>query len=360
MRQETIPLLERLLLTHAPSGVEGEMDDLCLAELAPLCADVRRDEAGNIIGLIRGAGHGSPIRLMAHKDEIGCLVARVDDDGRMRLEALGGAQAWVYGEGPMDVLGDEIVTGVLGIGSKHTSELSADIHAAKTTKPMSWDVVRLDCRLTRDALTAKGIGVGSRVCVARSRKHPLFMGDYVAGYAIDDKAAVAALLLVGRILHRRKAPPPCDVYLCMTSAEEPGIQGAAYAARTLPGETVIAVDVAPVAPEYPVELTPNPVVVYKDAVFIYDKPLSDALCTAAESEGYAPQRMVVRGYGSDASHVVKYGLTARAVLIGLPTANTHGYEIIHQDSIEACARVLVAHIVGAPTSRASRRRPRAR
>jgi len=354
MRDQALALLERFLLTHSPSGEEREMEQACLDELEGVCSRVWQDEAGNVVGLIEGKTDAPPLRIMAHKDEIGCIVARIEANGKMRLEALGGAQAWVYGEGPLDVLGDEVVTGILGIGSKHCSALSPDIHAAKTNKPMSWDAARLDCKLTRDELAEKGIGIGTRVCLSRSRKPLTVMGDYVAGYAMDDKAAVAAAVLVARLLKASRKKPQQDVYLCMTSAEEVGIHGAPYAARTLPGDTVIAVDVAPVAPEYPIEPGPEPVILYKDGAFIYHKGLSDELGAISESLGHQPQRMVVRGYGSDASYVAKYGLAGKVAAVCMATENTHGCEVIHIDSVVRCAEVLASYAAGSPVKSARR------
>jgi len=282
--------------------------------------------------------------LMAHKDEIGCIVARIDDDGKLRLEPLGGAVAWIYGEGPLDVLGDEVLTGVFGVGSMHVSDLSADIQAAKTHRPLSWDVCRLDCKLDPKQLAERGITVGSRACISRARKQPLWLGEFVAGYGLDDKAAVAVLLLVARLLKEAGRKPARDTYLCMTSAEETGIAGAPFAARTLPGDVAIAVEVAPVAPEYPITPGPDPVVIYKDAQGVYDKALSDELCRLAAGLGLEPQRLVVRCFGSDTSALFKYGLAGRVAALAFPTENTHGCEIAHADALLNCARVLAAYL----------------
>jgi putative aminopeptidase FrvX len=365
MKDELRELLQRLLLTHSPSGHEREMDELCLAALDGLCARVWQDDAGNVIGLVKGSGAGPPLRLMAHKDEIGCMVARIEDDGKMRLEPLGGSLPWVYGEGPLDVLGDEVVTGILGIGSKHVSALSADIHAAKTSQPLAWDKVRLDCKLSREELAKKGVTIGTRVCVSRTRKTPTLMGDYVAGYALDDKAAAAVLLLAAKLLKAARRKPRQDTYLCFTSAEEPGCVGGIYAARSLPGDVVIAVDVAPVAPEYPVEVGARPVVFYMDAHSIYDKRLADELCALCARLGVEPQRMVVRGYGSDASAAAKHGLAGKSALVGFATENTHGCEVAHLDGLVNCAQLVASYAAGAkvqprkpPSKKGARKRGR--
>jgi putative aminopeptidase FrvX len=41
--------------------------------------------------------------------------------------------------------------------------------------------------------------------------------------------------------------------------------------------------------------------------------------------------------GSDASCAASHGLCARPVTLGIPMANSHGYEIMHRDAVEHLA-----------------------
>jgi putative aminopeptidase FrvX len=95
-----------------------------------------------------------------------------------------------------------------------------------------------------------------------------------------------------------------------------------------------------------VEVGARPVVFYMDAVFLYDKPLADELCALSTKLGVEPQRMVVRGYGSDASAAAKQGLAGRAALVGFPTENTHGCEIAHLDGLTNCAHLVASYAAG--------------
>ena len=49
---------------------------------------------------------------------------------------------------------------------------------------------------------------------------------------------------------------------------------------------------------------------------------------------------VYENYSSDASAAKRLGATARAGLIAIPMENTHGYEIIHSQSIDNVALLL--------------------
>jgi len=342
-RNEFIELLKKLLLTHSPSGDESEIECVIKAEMENRCDDVWIDECDNVIGLIRGKTDEHPIRIMAHKDEIGMIVKRVESDGRLRVEPLGGANAWRYGEGPMDVLSDSgVLTGILSIGPSHTSPEAGDMQQVRS-KALDWSMVRIDMKLNREELTQKGVRTGTRVVVSRLRKQPLILGDYICAWGLDDKGGVAIMLNVIKQMFQREKPPR-DVYFIATSVEEPGVSGGAYAARTLPGNETIAIEVVPVHKEYDTQNCASPVVIYKDGTMVYSKKLSDMLYHLGEELEFGCQACSVSSFGSDASYVFKYGLTGKAACVGFPTENTHGYEISHIDGMENLARLIRAFL----------------
>lgn len=345
MREALQDLLNALLVTHSPSGEEREMEELCRRLLQDRCDEVWTDANDNVIGKIAGQAPGAGLLLMAHKDEIGVVVRKIDEDGKLWMEPLGGCVPWAYGEGPFDVLGEEVLTGVLSVGSTHSSHLSPTIAEAKS-RALTWEMAYLDCKLSREELAARGVRIGSRACVARSRKTPLVLGECVGGWALDDKAGVAVLLLVADLLKSSGRRPREDLYLALTGSEEVGIGGGAYVARTIPAATQIAVEIAPVAPEYPITLSAQPVIFYKDAIFIYHKGLADQLAALGDEHCGGHQRLLARSFGSDTSAVAKLGYAGRAGCIGFATENTHGYELGHLGGMESCAKLLAALAAG--------------
>lgn len=350
MTQERLrELLGKLLVTHSPGGDEREMDELVGAELGRFCDEVWRDPHGNVVGKLAGKSSEDAVQVLAHKDEIATIVHKIDDDGKIWLDPVGGAYPFMYAEGPMDLLGDEIVTGVLSAGSKHSTAQSPRIHKVKT-QVMTWDMIYLDCKLSKEELAAKGVQVGTRAVVSRCRKEPLYLGEHVCDYALDDKALVAVMLLAGAEVAAH-GPPPLDVYLVATTSEEGGCSGGAYATQNLPGHTVIALDVAPVAEEYPVELDDRPVITYMDQT-TYDKPLSDGLAALADELGFGAQRALFRSLGTDVGYSTKYGHVSRPASLGVPTENTHGYEIARLGAMTNCARLVSAFLLRAEPQKA--------
>lgn len=331
--------LERLLLAHGPSGVEGEVDAL-LREMLASCGPIRQDRAGSLVLHFEGRRGDGAIAVTAHKDEICMIVKRVEEEGRLRVQPVGGLHPWAVGETPVEVLAGESVPGVLSIGSKHVSGESP-AGALKTGAALTWEKMYVETKLDAGSLARLGVRPGRRVVLARGRKTPWWLGeDYVCGYNLDCRAGLAVLVAAARQLHRE--PPARDVYLVASAEEEIGGLGAVWSVGQLPAETVIALDLAPAAEEYQIENTADPVLPCKDVSGLYDEPLVDHMTALAGDLGFGVQTAVLSSYASDATLARAAGSAGRAALIANPGDNTHGFEICHAGAIVNCARLLLA------------------
>jgi len=345
-RAQLLQLLEELLTTHAPSGDEAEMDAILLPRFRETCVDVRQDSAGNLIGRIPGRSREGAIQVHAHKDEIGMIVKRVEPDGKVQARALGGAYPWKYGEGPVEILGRPgPIPAVLCVGSTHTSAESARMQSARTS-PLAWETVYLDAKLTRAELAAQGVRAGTRAVVARSRKRPLVLGDFVCGWALDDKGAVAIMLGVMEALAPLAGQLPADVYFAATGEEEVAAAGGAFVAASLPAETLIALEVGPVADEYGNANSPQPVIWVSDSYHTYSKRLSDRLMDLAGVLGFGAQPVVYSSAGTDASAARRYGQAGSVACLGFPVENSHGYEVAHIEGMLNTAALLETFLRG--------------
>ena len=86
-----IPLLQELISARGPSGQEDEVRAICIRELETLCDKTWTDASGNVIGFLRGVSNEGPaIRVMAHMDELAMIVKRINEDGTLRVNPLGG------------------------------------------------------------------------------------------------------------------------------------------------------------------------------------------------------------------------------------------------------------------------------
>ncbi len=345
---DPIALLQLLLTARGPSGQEDEIRTVCQELMQPLCQDVWEDAAGNVVGKIAGKDSTiPPIRIMVHMDELAMIVKRINDDGSLAIASLSkGMFPSCYGQGMVEVMGDSArILGVLSYGSVHTTKETENVYRMKP-KPygkgetVEWEDVKVVTRKSPEKLKSLGIHPGTRVVIAQSRRHLQKVEDCLAGYFMDNRAAIAvAMVAVNKFLVNQEKPA-CDVYLVATVCEEIGAEGANYAARSLPGDISIAIDVGPVAKEYQVELSSAPIIVYQDACSTYDKQMCDRFVEIGNEIGLEPQLAVWSNYGSDASIPKHLGQSAKAGLLCLPTENTHGFEIIHEEAISRCAELL--------------------
>src|ERR1700757_5089920 len=144
-----------------------------------------------------------------------------------------------FGLGPCAVLGDhQTLTAVLTVGSEHTTKESPRIWETKPDqggRALDWNHVYVCTGRSPGELAAAGVHAGTRVCVERSKRTMVELGDYVGCYFLDDRAAVTALLHAARLLRdcgRRRVE---DAYLVFSTNQEIGGVGGSYVSASLPG-----------------------------------------------------------------------------------------------------------------------------
>jgi putative aminopeptidase FrvX len=325
-----------LVLQHSPSGMETEIDRFLLARFQELGLETWQDPAGNVIAKIKGLDSTRKIAITAHKDEIGAIVKEIKPDGCLQIRKLGGSFPWIYGEGVVDVLGDQkTISGILSFGSRHVSHESPQ-KAQQENTPLTWESAWVETKLTPEELTACGVRAGSRVVVGKHRKQPLRLQDYIASYTLDNKASVAILLALAASVTN----PAVDLYLVASAKEEVGALGALFFTSNNRLDALIALEICPLAPEYAIADGAAPVLLSQDGYGIYDEELNQELRKAAENAKITLQLAVISGFGSDASIAMKFGHVAKAACLGFPTQNTHGYEIAHLGAIANCVTLL--------------------
>lgn len=331
--------IAELVLYHSPSGVETAIDRPLLDKFQALGLETWQDRAGNVIAKIPGQTAEGAIAITAHKDEIGMLVKSINEDGSLSIRRLGGSFPWIYGEGVVDILGDNTtISGILSFGSRHVSHESPQ-KAQQLDTPVTWEDAWVETKCSLEELSSSGIRPGTKVVVGKHRKQPFRLKDYIASYTLDNKASVAILLA----LAARVTTPAVDIYLVASAKEEVGAIGALYFTQNQSLDALIALEICPLADEYPIESGVAPVLLSQDNYGVYDELLNGEIRTAAQKAQIPLQLAVLDGFGSDASIAMKFGHVARAACLSFPTQNTHGYEIAHLGAIANCIEVLTAY-----------------
>lgn len=341
-------LLQRFVQEYGPVGQEADVRELVQKELKPICQKTWVDEAGNLIGYLPGKNKNpqSAVRILAHLDEISFIISKIEADGQIFVSPLGGTNGYSFGQGPVDILGNqEIISGVLSIGSMHTNDKDSEVWKIKPeggNQALDLSKMYVVTGYNKLEMEQKGIFVGTRVVVAKNRRILSVLNDnLIGGYFMDDRALVVSALMALKEIQEKKLILPIDTYWIFSVAEELGGVGASFAQANLPGSLSLALEVAPAEKHFGIKFNDQPVIVYHDSWSTYDKKSSDELVQVATNLQLQPQRAVYSDFGSDSSVAKRYGHTARSAVMAIPTLNTHGYEILHLTGIKNLAQVLV-------------------
>lgn len=343
---EDLDLLRRLIAARGPSGREDEVRAICREVLEPVCDETWEDPVGNLVSVIRCAdAREKPLLIVSHMDEIAMMVKRVEADGRLAVTNLGGDRPMSFGQCAVDVMADRgPLVGILSLGSLHRTTESSEM-AKLQSHGADWEDVFVITGLDREHVIAAGVHPGAPVVLSAAERHVVEVGDLLGAHFMDDRALLLAGMIVMRALRRRRSELRRDVYYVCSVEEEVTNSGAEYAARTLPGDQIIALEVGPVAQEYETELSCAPILSYGDEKGLYSSKLVERLRAACEAEGTPAQLAVLQGFASDASASIAAGLKPQAAVMCAPTQNTHGFEAIHKDAIGTFAAVLTRFVL---------------
>jgi putative aminopeptidase FrvX len=331
-----IELLQELANVPAPPGQECELAALVVNKAQGLGFEPQFDPKGNVLIHV-GPGDDPKIVVTAHLDELALMCTGIYQDGALEVAAMGGLHPWKWGESPVEILASEPIPGVLSFGSVHTESPAATATQAKS-QAVQWDQTRVFTGRAPDALEGLGVRPGTRVAMARSRRQLTRLGEFVAGYFLDDRADLATWLIM---LERFAAnPPAAPILFAATVSEEVGGHGALYLLQRIRPDHCLALELGPIVPDSPADLCEIPTVWAFDSFAATDPRDLDILAGL----GMPVQFQALSSGGSDATCAASHGLCARPVTLGIPMDNSHGYEIVHRDGIDRLAELASAYI----------------
>lgn len=228
-------VLKELTDAWGVSGYEGTAAEVAAKHLKPFSDEVNIDKVGNVIALKRGDQTDEDrkkILVIAHLDQIGLIVTKIEDGGFMRVTRIGGIDLATLPGQEVSVMGKEIIRGVVGSKPPHLQE------PGESGKPVNLDALYIDTGLSKEELEGK-VEIGTLVKV-EGEFTELGNGCFAA-QAMDDRSGVAAMVETLRRLTLRKHA--WDVYTVASVQEEITGLGAMSSAYNLEPEIAIAIDV---------------------------------------------------------------------------------------------------------------------
>ena len=228
-------LVSELMLIPGLSGYEGRVRKRLAAELKALGLVPRTDRLGNLIATVEGDAKAPSVMLFAHMDQLGLVVRKIEANGLVRVERLGGvpekalpAQAVLFcvGEG-------RDVPGVIANKSHHATAQD------EKYRVLPYPELYVDAGFGSAAeVLATGIDIGTPIVYAPQVTE--LANGRLAGTSVDDRAACAVIVEVARTLLEAKKKP--TVHVVFSVLEEFNLRGAVTAAQVLEPDIAIQLD----------------------------------------------------------------------------------------------------------------------
>lgn len=218
------------------SGHEGRVRRRIKQVMAGLGFSTRTDGLGNLIATLRGEAGAPAVMLFTHMDQLGFVVRKIEADGFIRVERLGGV--------PERALASQAMLLCVGEGRDVPALIANKSHHATTPeekyKVVPYMDIYLDAGFTSAGeARAAGVEVGTPV-VYRPNVIELANGR-IAGTAVDDRAGCAVILAVAEKLAATEKRP--TVHFVFSVQEEFNLRGALTAAQVLKPDISIQLDI---------------------------------------------------------------------------------------------------------------------
>lgn len=337
-----LAMLKELTEVEAISGHEKNAAKVFKKYVKPFADDISYDNLGSIIALKKGSGK-LKVMLAGHLDEVGFLVAKIENDGYLRLHPIGGWWTHVLLAQKLAVhtQSGKRYVGIVGSTAPH------GMSAEQKSKVMDIKAVHLDLGVnSKEAILKLGIRPGDMV-VPVAELFSLANPKMLAAKAFDNRIGCAVTIEVLEQLKNIKHR--ANVFAVGTVQEEVGLRGAKTSAYKIKPDLAIAIDVT-LAGDIPgagpnAKLGDGVAISFADGSVIGAKALINELESIAKEEKIKFSYDMLTAGGTDSGEIHKTHDGVLNCTLSIPSRYIHShYSIIHQDDYDATIKLIVAFI----------------
>ncbi len=324
-------LLADLVEKYGPSGKEEGIADFIVAKAKKYCDEVTTDVLGNVIA--HKKGKGAKLMFSAHMDSIGLIVTHIEEEGFLRVGAVGGIDPHKILFSPVKfhngtkavVMKEEKVT----YANLKVENLLLDIGAKSREEAMKM-------------VQAGDMAVFATETMKLEGDSPSIVSPYM-----DNRVACGVLLAVMEQLQGKTVEN--DLYFVFSVQEEVGLRGAKPAAYAVDPAYGIAVDVTGVCdvPESTkgatsklgdgagVKIMDRSVICHPEVVEILEK--------IATEKKILSQRDIIKMGGTDAGVIHNSRAGVKTGGISIPCRYIHSpSEMANLGDVQACIDLSLA------------------
>lgn len=324
----------------SPSGFEAEVVNAWKESINQYVDSVMVSSLGNGVAIING-DEASTMMIIAHADEIGFIITRVDLDNRIAyFEEIGGVDTKLLPGRIVEFfnVNGEKVTGVIGSQPIHSQSRFSPSESPRLEAKDLW----IDFGDNIEKIELGDYGVIRQSCVE--------CGNLISGRAMDNRAGLAVLVEIARML--KDFPVRPKIYLVASTMEEIGARGVRSVVNNISPSMCIVVDVA-LATDTPFHNQSNksPIVLGNGPVITigpnFDKEMTNELQAIAKHQSLSCQSDVIgHPTGTDANPIQIMQSGIPCALIGIPCRYMHTpVETINIYDIKLAAEIIYKYLL---------------
>lgn len=338
----TLTMLKDLTDANGISGNEKEARDVMEKYIKPYADEVYTDHLGSLIARKDGNINGPKIMVAGHLDEVGFMVTRIDKDGFLYFQTIGGWWNQVMLAQRVTIMTKKgNLTGV--IGSKPPHILSAEARK----KPVDIKDMFIDIGASsKEEAEQFGVRPGDSV-VPYFEFSQMKNEKMMLAKAWDNRIGCA--IAIGVLEQLQNESHPNIVYGVGTIQEEVGLRGARTSAHLIKPDIAFGVDVG-IAGDTPgisdkeadSKLGEGPQIILYDASMISHKGVRDLVIDTAEEKKIPYQYSSMPGGGTDsgAIHLTGDGVPALSITVATRYIHSHA-AMLHRDDYENAVKLIV-------------------
>ena len=292
------------------SGCEKEIREIIKDKVKEL-GETRIDKMGNLI--LHKVGTGKRVMLAAHMDEIGFIITKICEDGRIKFEPVGGID-------PRILISKRVVFGrTKQIGVIGSKPIHLQSNAERFT-PIALKDLFIDIGAKNKEEVKKYVKLGD---YATFDSEYVDMGNFIKAKALDDRVGCAIITDVFSEDFK------LDLYGAFTVQEEVGTRGAGVVAFSVEPEIAIIIEgttCADFAKEEKDHVTTSgwgPAISILDRSSSASEVLLKLVCEVADKHQipYQLRRGIVGG--NDAGTISRSRAGCLTIAISVPTRYIH-------------------------------------
>lgn len=336
-------LLQTLVAIPSPCGFEHRVIRCLYEFMKDKVDELHVDGLGNLIVKKSGAQEGPTLMLSTHSDEVGFIVKKIEPNGLIRFEKLGGHDDRILPSQRVTVCTEQgDLPGVIGTISAHMKRWDGN-----DVKPYNFMYIDIGAESKEDAM-AMGVRQGDPI--AWGTEYQKIGANRVIAHGFDDKASCALMASMFAELDFSKVKG--TVYGIFSVQEEVGLRGAQTAAQSICADVALAIDTTAASDtmegmmDRTICLGKGPGIKVMDASLIASPAVRKKLQKVAEENNIPYQLEIFTGIGTDAGqlHLSHSGVPSSVISIPSRYAHSPNEEMDMRDYVN-CRKLLDGFIL---------------